>query len=884
MPPSTLRIHHLSDVHFGPTHFRPTQQIQVAPETARNAQAYLAFLNGLNPPDFPDLIVISGDLMTFASETEMQDSSDFISSITRSPGWHARKPGLAAAPRVLIVPGNHDVDWSKDKPADKHRRFGTIADNVRQNGIVASSHYNYADAAAAIDLGDECNLFFYLLNSTYLGGVDNPLLKSVYEQIQRSAAPVAAADLQALGRAIKQDPGYVRSAEIDAMKRASAAVPPGRVRIAVVHHNVNHVPSDNVDSFDTIINAGILKVALLDAGFDIVLHGHRHIFHCSAEFHPSLAPQPRRCYFISANSLGCQSDAPFVELLLANPARAHAAGQPACRFSVREFLYSPGAGYRPNPPVCDELLGSPVPESPAAAAACSPLERVLSHDGPIEDCDKAALHDAVKTLLPKLQSLQSRLTDWADDSEWIKHFHFQLDTYQHLYATALYERPASENPNYHRYLREQFDERLRRLRLRDEKILYYSPVVYEAISRTGWRPNPVLWRDYKLKQSSNPDQLALGVARVVICDGSTLNPSVLLNMDHDHRLFAIPLFLIDRAAVEPEHAVDFAIGLSGNGNPIKACAYDTDKGCVQEQNRYRAWNLIDAFEKLLQNKKLKTVERYLGGQPMNQDPAQAAQAARKYDENRRPSQLILNAIASHLPAGAAAGLDLCCGTGNYTIPFLDRFQRLIGLDTDKAMLAYARRKSSRVQWIEADAKDTTLPDDSCDAVWMISAIHYFRDAEQTLLFKEILRVLRPGGVFFADTEFLEQHPSMWIVEYFPSLRDRFRDSLFTQEQYDALLRAAGFDSVAFQTCDYHPEEGDAFLRIGQHKPELYLDPKIQAAVPALRDMPANELIPGRRRLEEDIAKREIGRVIERYRAKASMPGDLGFIIARKPAG
>lgn len=881
VPTNRFRIHHVSDVHFGPSHYRPTAQQPVPMEKARNAEAYIAHLTALRKEEYPDLIVVSGDLMTSAQETEMVESAKFISRIVNVSAMKSAGRAPSPLPRVMMVPGNHDVDWGMTTAAEKHNRYRTLSDMVGNNGRVASSQYLITEAPCFYDFGDDTNLFIYLLNSTSLGGIEDPRLRALYDELKQSATGLSADKLAAFQRIMRKDPGYVEKSEIDAMRLAASNVPAGRIKIAVVHHHPNHVPSEDMDAFDTILNAGILKSALLEAGFDIVLHGHRHVFHCSAELRPTPGDL-RRCYFISADSLGCSIDAPFVEIDLLNPGSV-APEAPSPRMVVREHRYVAPNGYRPEPVACDEPLKS----KPAQSAPQPPQEEesllslIERQNGAINPAEKPALLNAVHTLLPKLQLIQSKLTDWSDDSDWIRQFHFQIDSYKQIHATALYERPASENPNYHRYLREQFDERLKRLKARDEKVLYFSPDVLSAIARTGWRPDQTMWDGYKIEAGKDPDQYALELARVVICDINSVNPSVLRNMDHDHRIFAIPLFFIASKDVDPDQAVDFAIGRNREGNPIKVCAYDKTKSRVEEQSPLRAWELMGTFENLLRNKKLRTAERFLGSQPMNVNPAQGPAQAQAYSVLRKASQLIVNTINRTVPSGAKRGLDLCCGTGNYTVPFADRLEALYGLDIDKDMLRFAQQRSAKIQWVEADAKDTGLDSSSFDAIWMISALHYFKDAEQDLLFKEILRLLQPGGVFLADTEFLEQHGSLWLVHYFPSLRARYSGGLFTQAQYQTMFRKAGFASVEFATSDYLPTEGDAFLRIGQHKPELYLDPATQKAIPALRDMPANERIPGLRRLKEDIDSGEIQRVVEKCRKVATLPGDLGFIIATK---
>jgi hypothetical protein len=150
-----------------------------------------------------------------------------------------------------------------------------------------------------------------------------------------------------------------------------------------------------------------------------------------------------------------------------------------------------------------------------------------------------------------------------------------------------------------------------------------------------------------------------------------------------------------------------------------------------------------------------------------------------------------------------------------------------------------------------------------------------------MLFGEIHRLLKPDGVFVADTEFLEQHASLWIVDYFPSLKKRFENCLFSRNQYSEWLTAAGFRGVEFKTCQYSAEEGDAFLRVGQNDPNVYLNPDIRSGIPAFQVMDPMERRQGVERLRVEIGTGEVIRVRDRYLKAAELPGDLGFIIARK---
>ncbi|KRW96994.1 class I SAM-dependent methyltransferase [Paracoccus sp. MKU1] len=97
-------------------------------------------------------------------------------------------------------------------------------------------------------------------------------------------------------------------------------------------------------------------------------------------------------------------------------------------------------------------------------------------------------------------------------------------------------------------------------------------------------------------------------------------------------------------------------------------------------------------------------------------------------------------------------LDLCCGDGYFTAP-LARLTggKVYALDIDPAMIARAKREvacqgASVRQWICADALDVVKHlCDSVDVVLMANTFHGVPDQER--LAAEVLKVLRPGGVF-----------------------------------------------------------------------------------------------------------------------------------------
>jgi len=112
-----------------------------------------------------------------------------------------------------------------------------------------------------------------------------------------------------------------------------------------------------------------------------------------------------------------------------------------------------------------------------------------------------------------------------------------------------------------------------------------------------------------------------------------------------------------------------------------------------------------------------------------------------------PLKPLRKAITTALPNDKCTRiLDLCCGTGDQLLELeLAGYLDLHGLDIDPGMIAYAQRNSASIKYHEGDASKTDFPDESFDVITISLALH---DKVQNLregIFKEILRLLKPGG-------------------------------------------------------------------------------------------------------------------------------------------
>ena len=95
-------------------------------------------------------------------------------------------------------------------------------------------------------------------------------------------------------------------------------------------------------------------------------------------------------------------------------------------------------------------------------------------------------------------------------------------------------------------------------------------------------------------------------------------------------------------------------------------------------------------------------------------------------------------------------LDLGSGTGFFTDLLASRYQQVIGLDVSKKMLNFAKENRNKtIHWLEADAYKIPLQDNSIDFVYSNLMIQWCDPLD--LVLDEIMRVLKPGGLFVFST-------------------------------------------------------------------------------------------------------------------------------------
>lgn len=229
--------------------------------------------------------------------------------------------------------------------------------------------------------------------------------------------------------------------------------------------------------------------------------------------------------------------------------------------------------------------------------------------------------------------------------------------------------------------------------------------------------------------------------------------------------------------------------------------------------------------------------------------------ARLYDAHRPAPPAALAELLLRLVQPSLV-VDLGSGTGLSTHYWAPHAERVVGIEPSDAMRAEAERgAAAHVSFRRATAEATGLERASATLVTCAQALHWL---EPVATFREVARILRPGGVFVAFDYDWPPLTGNWRVDAaYERAAARARalerehglvGPRWDKESHARRLRESGHFAYVRELSMHHTDDGDAERLLGlfgsQSHVALLRDRGIDAGEAELRQVARAELSPG----------------------------------------
>jgi 3',5'-cyclic AMP phosphodiesterase CpdA len=266
------RILQLSDIHFGAEHAFAQEG---RPPTARNfSEAILGALDDNSIETGFDALVLSGDVFSQRDSLERTEARLQLTALARA----------VSARQIVMVPGNHDVDWTAPAP-DRLYDYDQLAVDLSALGRPSQ-----LPELHVVSESDARPLVIAALNSCMLES-----------ESQRGLGLVGDQQLDSLARLLADGDITAKTATL----------------VATLHHHLLPVatvpalpgtadPNDsNRLTVSLTVDAAIVLNRLAELGFSLVLHGHQHV---PVVMQFSVSRWRRPLYVAAAGSAGLRKE------------------------------------------------------------------------------------------------------------------------------------------------------------------------------------------------------------------------------------------------------------------------------------------------------------------------------------------------------------------------------------------------------------------------------------------------------------------------------------------------------------------------------------------------------------------------------------------------
>jgi len=132
--------------------------------------------------------------------------------------------------------------------------------------------------------------------------------------------------------------------------------------------------------------------------------------------------------------------------------------------------------------------------------------------------------------------------------------------------------------------------------------------------------------------------------------------------------------------------------------------------------------------------------------------ASFSKSAATYDQAATMHEQIIDDLLALINGDFQKILDIGCGTGTMAAKLAEKFPKaeIVGLDLAPGMVELAKTKvaNPKVTFLTGDGEALSFPNASFDLVVSTSSLQWMECCQ---VFKEVRRVLKPGGAFYFAT-------------------------------------------------------------------------------------------------------------------------------------
>lgn len=244
-----LLIIHLSDIHFGSRHaFNPPQGPEGNPISSAGLPTFTELLLkdlAADDPSCPVCIAITGDFTSKCEEKGFEEAARFVSQLTKARVF-GKERGISD---IVMVPGNHDVDFSRTDEGLRWYLWTQFAETVTGKKYSNGKPLDFVDLH---DHSDDGYMMLTLNSEVYVRKGSDDEFRGQIDQAQ-----------------LKKVVALLETNE-KKLRRS--------LRIALIHHHPVLIPHlvESGRKYDAVLNSGVLLNLLNKHGFHLVLHGHKH--------------------------------------------------------------------------------------------------------------------------------------------------------------------------------------------------------------------------------------------------------------------------------------------------------------------------------------------------------------------------------------------------------------------------------------------------------------------------------------------------------------------------------------------------------------------------------------------------------------------------------